>query len=123
MGGFTFPRYSLSVPGPWKIDVTARRNGAYDAAVSLPLNYPAEFEASRVDPDVRVAGLFEGVLASTAFGAVLLSLALCRFAGKLARQCDVEENQSWSTPGFRISRSVLTGASATVAVCAVIWIS
>ncbi len=120
-GGFTFPRNSLSVPGQWKIDITARRNGAYDAAVSFPLNYPAEFEASRIDPDVRVAGLFEGILASAAAAATLFSLALYRFAGKLSRQCDVEASQSWSTPGFRISKSILTGASATAAVCAVIW--
>jgi hypothetical protein len=48
---------------------------------------------------------------------------LYRFSSKLARQCDVDGNQGMSTPGFHISRAILTGASATVAVCALIWMS
>jgi putative copper export protein len=122
-GGFTFPRNSLSVPGPWKIDITARRNGAYDAAVSIPMNYPAEFEASRINPDVRVPGPFEAILASVALIATVVSMALYRFDANLAGQCEIEDSHNWNAPGFRVSKSLLAGASATAAICTVIWLS
>ena len=123
-GGFTFPRNSLSVPGNWEIAITARRSGTYDAAVSLQLNYPAELEDSRIGPDARAPGLFEGILVFVAVGAVLFSLAVYLYEKRqIARCTGIEENRGWSQPGFRLSRSLMAVVPATVMVCLAIWVS
>jgi methionine-rich copper-binding protein CopC/putative copper export protein len=123
-GGFTFPRNSLSVPGRWDIAITARRSGTYDAAVSIPLEYPAELDASRIGPDARAPGLFEGILVFVAVAAVLFSLAVFLFERKQISRCTgIEESRGWSQPGFKVSRSLLATVPATVVVCTVIWIS
>jgi len=123
-GGFTFSRSALSVSGKWDIGITARRKGAYDAAVTIPLNYPAELDASKLGADQRIPGLFEMVLAVVAMGAILFSYAVYRFEGKQVARCNgIDEGRSWNLSGFKVSKSLIAAIPATLIVCSVIWVS
>jgi hypothetical protein len=121
-GGFTFPRKALSVPGRWTIDITARRTGAYDAAVSIPMDYPAEFEASRIGPDVRILGSFEIILAFVAVSATVVSFFLYRYSAKQSSLCNELESRGWSKSDFNLTRSLAAAIPAALLVCTVIWI-
>jgi len=62
--GEVLPKYYFSVPGTWKVDITAQRLNAYDATASFEIQHPS--------PDVgRRFGAFELLLLLS--GAVLLA--------------------------------------------------
>ncbi len=51
---FVFPKADMSVPGRWKIEVTAQKAEGYDATASFVLDYPHELEHNQLDGAHRV---------------------------------------------------------------------
>jgi uncharacterized membrane protein len=109
-GGFALPQDSLSIPGEWSIDITARRPDAYDAVTSFRLDYPTELNASRTSGDQRRFGAFEGLSAGIALLSLFISLALYRFsAGLHARAAETDTRRGLSNAGYRTGKALAGG--------------
>ncbi len=81
IGGYIFPMSLLSPAGTWKIDLVAKRGGAYDAAASFTVNYPQEINDSSAHAEDRRFGLFEILNILVAAGIAAVSFRLYRVAG------------------------------------------
>jgi len=86
-GGYVFSKNFLSPPGLWKLEIVARRLGAYDATATFQVEYPRELETTKVDPNKRTFGLFEVFILAIGLGMVILSLGLYRFSRNLHEAC------------------------------------
>ena len=87
VGGYAFRQDILSPPGNWKINIAARRAGAYDAVASFVVNYPTDINQTRIDPDTRSFGAFDGMSILAALLILALSVFLYRFSKKLNEAC------------------------------------
>ena len=82
-GGYVLAMDSFSPVGNWRVDVSARRQGTYDAVATLDVNYPDEINATRVNPDARGVGWFEILMLLAACGMGGASYWLFRFSSGL----------------------------------------
>jgi hypothetical protein len=120
----TFPRDSLSIPGQWTIDITARRPESYDSVASFQLNYPKEIDESRVSGDQRQFGSFEAVVTGIALASLVVALILYRFSAKLnSRSADVDMRRGLSESGFRMINSLGAGLSTALLISLVVWVA
>lgn len=98
IGGYVLPTSLLSPIGKWKIDVSARRPGAYDAVASFLIDYPREVEATRTSQDARSFGSFEIYIILITLGILVLTFGLFRFSKKLNLVCMNLANGSSAMP-------------------------
>jgi hypothetical protein len=124
VGGFTFPRDSLSIPGQWTIDITARRPDSYDAVASFQLDYPREIDSSRVGADERHLGPFEALAAIIALASILFAAVLYRFSSQLHSQtADIETRRGLSNSEFTWIKSFAAGLVTTTVVSLLVWVA
>lgn len=105
IGGYAFPSLLLTPLGKWKIDISARRPGAYDAVASFLVDYPREVEATRITPDKRSFGSFEAIFMLAVLGIVALTFILFRFSKKLNLVCVNLSNGAPVSPPSHIPES------------------
>lgn len=116
VGGYAFPRSSLTPVGNWRIDISARRPGAYDAVASFLIDYPREVEATRIHPDVHSFGPFEAMVLLAACGILILAFFLFRRSGKLNLACANLSSKD-SVPPPQTSDSKLNQAASWFIAC------
>lgn len=116
VGGYAFPRSLLTPIGNWKIDISARRPGAYDAVASFRIDYPREMETTRINPDTRSLGSFEAMIILAILGMLALIFILFRFSRKLNLVCKNLSNGNPSSPS-QTPDSKMNHASSWLVAC------
>ncbi len=96
-GGYVFRGNMLSPAGVWRVGVTAQQSAKYDAIASFSFRYPEDIDGTRVNPDERTVGTFEGILLVNCILIVAFSLLMYRYSSglnKRVRTGNVDENTS-----------------------------
>ena len=84
-GGYVFDENLLAPPGNWAMNLTAQRDGAYDATASFVVDYPREVKESDAHAEDRTFGSFEGMHLIAALLILAASIVLYRQASRLNR--------------------------------------
>ena len=123
VGGYVLPQSIFSPSGNWKVDISARRAGAYDAVASFAINYPNDIDSTRIDPDHRSFGLFEGVIILSAFLILVLTLFLYRVSKKFNTTClkVVENSQSKQIESISMSQPIRSWGGSTIGLMIIIF--
>ena len=123
-GGYVFPRSAMSLPGVWKLDISARRPNAFDATASFSVNYPHEVDQTETLPEHRSFGVFELILLVAVVGFTVGAFFLYRFSNRraialLSNQKSLSGVESFS---FRLIRTYSFGILGVIIIALLLWV-
>lgn len=84
-GGYIFPERELSLPGTWRIDITAQRPQTYDATVHLNIDYPQDLAPDHSDIEIRPFNTFAEASIFGAIAILIFSCLLYRYSNRLQK--------------------------------------